>query len=165
MSAGEKVICRWVLAGHMQVNTVNTHTHSYTPSTSCLCQHLRQTTWFRQPLPHLASPPTDNCIVFLFKTGGVCDRCHRQAEDMLLQRHGAFYVKWSHSLGPVLLLGSEGASCSFTHSVSPICQPPFSLSLSPLKLCHHEPAAHSLSHRPHVTGENLLHYQLIQKEL
>ncbi len=32
---------QWVLAGHRQVNTVSTHTN--TPPTSCLCQHLRQT--------------------------------------------------------------------------------------------------------------------------
>lgn len=44
------------------------------------------------------------------------------------------------------LLGSEGASCPFTQSVSPICQPSFSVSLSPHTLCHHEPAAHSPSH-------------------
>lgn len=35
----------------MQVNTVSTHTH--TPSTSCLCQHLRQTTLLGRLCPTL----------------------------------------------------------------------------------------------------------------
>ena len=117
-----------------------------------------------EPAPHLVSSPTDTCIVFHSK-----QEVRVTAVAIRLKiccfRGRVSPVKWSHSPDPVSLLRSEGASCPFTQSVSPICQPSFSLFPQPHSHCATANRVPILSHTGHMSPERIYcHYRLIQRE-
>lgn len=106
---GERQVCRsWLITCKLILQA-----HVYLPAVPVSAgdkQHSRT----GSALPSVLTDRHLHCLPL--KTRGVrCNRCRCQAEDMLC----------FHSLAAVSLLGSEGASCPFTHSVSPICQAPF----------------------------------------
>lgn len=99
----------------MQVNTVKrtcTHTHHLTALSVSLSDKQH---YYYSASPRVLADRHLHCS--LFKAGGVCDRCCHQAEDMLL-----YHVKCCLCS---FAAGTQCASCPFTQSLSPICQPVF----------------------------------------
>lgn len=99
----------WVLLYFMQVNTVKHHLAAVS-----VCLPDKQH-YYYSTSPRVLADRHLHCS--LFKAEGVCDCCCHQAEDMLLCNVKCCLCSFT--------AGNQCASCPFTHSFSPICQPVF----------------------------------------
>lgn len=142
----------WVLLYFMQVNTVKHHLAAVS-----VCLPDKQH-YYYSTSPRVLADRHLHCS--LFKAGGVCDYCCHQAEDMLLCNVKCCLCSFTAR--------NQCASCPFTHSFSPICQPVFFFLTAPSQ------STYTMSlltccpfflTQPHVTGKNLLHYRLIHKKM